>query len=107
MMRKRAMSLNRKKLKEKIAQLEQVNQALLVGMQVLGIVGAMQMDTMRAHYIAQLANAPFPEGGVVPGGCAVGLHNEEGFNLNKEQEKKLRDKLCEYIGGESQKERSG
>jgi hypothetical protein len=95
-MRKRGMSLNRKKLKEKVKQLENENKALVIGLQVLRIAGAVQMEAMRSSYESHLslAKTQFSEGGVVPMG------ENEGCLLNKEQEQRLRDALSEMINKE-------
>ena len=100
-MRKRGMSLNRKKLKEKVKQLENENKALVLGLQVLGIAGAVQMEAMRSSYESSLslAKTQFSEGGIVPSGESVVINNE-GCLLNKEQEQRLRDALSEMINKE-------
>ena len=101
-MRKRGMSLNRKKLKEKVIRLENENKALVLGLQVLRIAGAVQMEAMRCSYESHLslAKTQFSEGGVVPSGESVVINNNEGCLLNKEQEQRLRDALSEMINKE-------
>jgi hypothetical protein len=95
-MRKRGISLNRKKLKEKVKRLENENKALVLGLQVLRIAGAVHMEAVRSHL--SLAKAQFSEGGVVPMGESVVIN--EGCLLNKEQEQRLRDALSEMINKE-------
>ena len=101
-MRKRGMSLNRKKLKEKVIRLENENKALVLGLQVLRIAGAVQMEAMRSSYESHLslAKTQFSEGGVVPSGESVIINNNVGCLLNKEQEQRLRDALSEMINKE-------
>jgi len=98
-MRKRGRSLNRKKLKEKVKQLENENKALVLGLQVLRIAGAVQMEAMRSSYESSLslAKMQFSEGGIVPRGESVTINNNEGCLLNKEQEQRLRDALIDMI----------
>lgn len=98
-MRKRGMSLNRKKLKEKVIQLEERNKALVIGLQVLGIVGAAQMEAMNCSYESRLslAKMQFSEGGIVESGESVTINNNEGFLLNKKQEQRMRDALIDMI----------
>jgi hypothetical protein len=79
-MRKRGMSLNRKKLKEKVKQLENENKALVLGLQVLRIAGAVQMEAMRCSYESHLslAKTQFSEGGIVPSGESVTIGGNDG-----------------------------
>ena len=103
-MRKRGMSLNRKKLKEKVIRLENENKALVLGLQVLRIAGAVQMEAMRHSYESHLslAKMQFSEGGIVPRSESVVINNNEGCLLNKEQEQRLRDALSEMIHKEGE-----
>ena len=103
-MRKRGISLNRKKLKEKVKQLEEANKALVLGLHVLRIAGAVQMEAMRSSYESSLslAKMQLSEGGVVPSGESVVINNNEGCLLNKEQEQRMRDALIDMIHKEGQ-----
>ena len=103
-MRKRGISLNRKKLKEKVIRLENENKALVLGLQVLGIAGAVQMEAMRCSYESHLsiAKMQFSEGGIVPRGESVIINNNEGCLLNKEQEQRMRDALIDMIHKEGE-----
>ena len=73
-MRKRGMSLNRKKLKEKVKQLEETNKALVWGLPKEsageGIAGAVQMGLMRVIHMNRTAfhykKRSFQKAGVVP-----------------------------------------
>ena len=64
-MRKRGMSLNRKKLREKVRQLETEKMALSAGMAVVAMTSSMQNSIMRVAFLSELASnkAQLKEGG--------------------------------------------